>query len=564
MPTSTSTAQLPGVPTRTDGPAGATTTRALPAAAADAHGSPPAVRPRPAGALPGWTEVLAGLLAVTAAGAGPLVAFFRAADAGVSAPAPSGVTAALAAAAQRAWRWDLLRGLPTGRRPHEIGPALAYLMAPFVRSQPHHPLAAEAAAAALLAATVTVAGTAVTWRRIGLLPALWLAVVTDAWVLTLGAPILRDAAPGAVVVIPLLALVVLATAALVGTRGAWLWAAVLGTLVAQSRLPAAPLAAGVVVVGGIAAMVAAGGDDRLEVPAQWWRSPARLLGLATLLLLWVPPLVDLLVDRPANAGLLWQRLRAGHTHLGILAATRRVLAGATLLPLGLDHRALRPGPAAVAGGAACLTVLAAGGWWLARRRYCRPARGVIGFAALGFLLAVLTVRRAPEPVTLRADGWLAWIPAALVLAIGVALLAPLGDAPAGAVGIRAVLVKVRKVTTKFVKERITEHTVRSGLVLRDREEDEAHTSSGKAGEAGKKHDKLARKRAAKAAAAARKRAAGSSRAGPLRWDRPAVWLLVPFAAAALTAGALLVGAASSGPGVAPPTPGVPTAPPSAP
>ncbi len=469
----------------------------------------------------------AGVAALVSVAVAPLVALARAAGAGPAAPTATGVAGSLAAAANRAWRLDLLRGLPTGHGIAQLGPALGYVVAPFVHAS-SSATSGEDVGASVLALATLLAAVAAIWRRLGPQAALWVALVVDAWLTTIGPAVLRDASPGLVVVAPTAAIVILLAVSLVGVRGGWLWAAAFGSVVVQTRLTAALPIGGAVLLGGIAAMVAANGDDRMEVPVGWWRRPSRVAGLAVLALVWVPTVIEAFRDSPSNLRLLWSWWRNPHgVHVGLGPAFRHALTAAAMIPIGDRELIRNPGTLGLVAGGLVLAAVAVLAWWIARRRCSRTARGLVGLAAVAFVLAVLAFRRSPGPVLLRTDGWLAWIPLALLLALGVALLGPRGDPPLGPAGVKGAVKKLKKMIGKEKgRHYIPKFTDRGGGG-RDPLKSEA------------KREKAAKK-------AARQ---GARRPLALEWSRTPRWLAIPLVTAALGAAGFATAGVSSGPPV---------------
>lgn len=516
--------------------------------------APPPGRPPAKQWVQPAVDIGAGVVAILAAAAAPLVALARAA--GASAPATTPTARALAAAAGRGWHLDLLNGLPAGLGIRELGPVLGYVTAPFVHAT-SSPVAGEDVGAAVLGLLALVAAVAAVWRRLGPQSALCVAGLVDVWLLIVGPAALRDASPGLAVIVPAAAVVVLLAASLSGTRGGWLWAAVLGSFVAQTRLTAALPIGVLVLCGGLAAMAAASDEDRLELPVAWWRSAPRPLGLLALALVWVPTIVGAFHDKPSNVRLLWDWWRNGHAaRAGWGVAAKHALLASTLLPLGEDQLVRHPTTVALAVSAAALVVVAFVARWVGRRRCVRAGRGLVGFSALAFALAVLAYRRSPGPVTVRTDGWLAWIPLALVLALALGMLGPHGEPPLGPVGVKAVL----KAVKKAIKKEKGRH-----YVPKFNDGDRGSRNPGKAAAKREKAaKKLAEKQAKKAAQAAKEQAkAGSPSPLRLGWLRPPTWLAVPLAVGALVAGGFLVVAVSGGPAARTPAVVAATPPPAA-
>ena len=168
-----------------------------------------------------------------------------------------GDQALLELGARRAVHFDQLVGPYSRAGFHQPGPAVFYLLAPFVRIlEPAGPglyLGAIAINGAALIATV-----AFLWRRFGPLAALWAAAAIDLYCLCVGVGTLREPWNPYLVVAPMVLFVVLWAAGITGTSGAAVWAMVVGSYEVQTHIATAVF---VVAMSAILAGVARSGPD---------------------------------------------------------------------------------------------------------------------------------------------------------------------------------------------------------------------------------------------------------------------------------------------------------------
>jgi hypothetical protein len=159
-----------------------------------------------------------------------------------------GDQALLELGARRAVHLDQLVGPYSRNGFHHPGPAVLYLLAPFVRllepSGPGLYLGAVVInGAALIAAVV------VFWRRLGPVAAVWAAVAIDVFCLCLGVGTLREPWNPYLVIAPMILFVVVWSAAIAGTRSATIWALVIGSYLVQTQIATAPV---VIVMSAVA------------------------------------------------------------------------------------------------------------------------------------------------------------------------------------------------------------------------------------------------------------------------------------------------------------------------
>ncbi len=348
-----------------------------------------------------------------------------------SGPVLYGDQALLDLGARRAVHLDQLVGPYSRAGFHQPGPAVFYVLAPFVG-------ALEPSSAGLYLGAVVVnavalmAAVAVVWRRFGPLAALWAAAVIDLYGLSIGIGTLREPWNPYLIVAPMVLFVCLWAIATLGTSGAAVWAAVVGSYVVQTHLAAAPFV--VVVMAALMAWLA----------WSWWRrrgdggragrrwGPARVTGGLALVLIWLPPLVELGRDQPNNLQLLWDFFTSAHVTTPWREALRVAANAATILPFGYHDYVLtlnRTG-AELGAGAAVMALGLAAALWLGWRRHQPASVALAAAGGLGFVIGTASLTDTAGPAYLYFAVWISFVPVAFLLAIGLALFAPGASRPA--------------------------------------------------------------------------------------------------------------------------------------
>lgn len=350
--------------------------------------------------------------------------------------------------ARRALQFDQLMGPYSRAGFHQPGPAVFYLLAPFVR-------VFEPGAAGLYLGAVTlngaalVATVAILWRRHGPLVALWGAAAIDLFCLCVRVGTLREPWNPYLVVAPMILFVVLWAETVTGATGAAAWALAVGSYEVQTHVATA----GFVVVLSVLLL---GWQART-----WWRhhrdpgtgrhrwSPAALTGAIALGLIWVAPVVELWRDRPDNLQRLWDVLSSPPATPPVGQALRVAGNAVTIMPFGYHDYdlALTRTDAELAVGSALiligLIVAVAGGW---RRR--QPASLALSLAsALAVGVGAFSLTRTAGPAYLYFAVWMAFVPLAVLLAIGIATVGrpgPLRASGAGAGAPRGGLLRPRE------------------------------------------------------------------------------------------------------------------------
>ena len=340
-----------------------------------------------------------------------------------------GDQALLELGARRAVHLDQLVGPYSRNGFHHPGPAVLYLLAPFVRLlEPTGPGlylgAVVINGAALIAAVV------IFWRRLGPVAAVWAAVAIDVFCLCLGVGTLREPWNPYLVIAPMILFVVVWSAAIAATRGATIWALVIGSYLVQTQIATAPVAIVMSAVAVAHLALAYRRDRHTGVgnhPFTW----AQVGGGCALALVWLPPFVELWRDRPDNMQLIWDFLTAPHGTSSWSAGVHIAADAMTIMPFG-NHDyvlALHRNAAEVAVTA---VVLVCGGLIAVRLGKLRSqpmSVPLVVSALLGAVIGTISLAHPDGPAYLYFAVWLAYVPLAVVFALGAALV---GTAPGGA------------------------------------------------------------------------------------------------------------------------------------
>lgn len=328
--------------------------------------------------------------------------------------------------ARRAWHLDLLVGPYSRFGWHHPGPVLAYLLALPVRLL-------EPSGAGLHLGTVLVNGAAAVgvvawvWRRHGPRAALLAAFGVDLLVVCVTLPVERYPWNPYLLVVPMLLFVVVWVEAVCGHIGALLWSAVLASYLAQTHVVAAPFPVLLVLVAAASALIRRRRGLGLVVP-RW----PTVSGAALLVLAWVPPVVELWRDHPDNATLLYRYARSPQPRPPLSAAVHQVLDAITIVPFtfhsvpaGSDLLIARSN-ARLAAGLGLLVIVSIATLVLARRRRTARPAWLVAAAAAGTVIGAAVNSRSAPPLESYLVVWLAFVPVAVLLAFGLALLAPAG------------------------------------------------------------------------------------------------------------------------------------------
>jgi hypothetical protein len=324
---------------------------------------------------------------------------------------------------RRAIHLDQLVGPYSRSGFHHPGPAVFYLLAPFVRLfEPSGP--GLYLGAVILNATALIATVVIIWRRVGPLAALWAAAAIDLFCLCIGVGTLREPWNPYLVVAPMILFVVLWAVGWTGSSHAALWALVIGSFVIQTEIATAAVV--LVLATSLVVRVLRGywSERRYSFRRRW--GPGQTIGGLLLIALWLPTVVELFRDRPNNLQLLWDFLTTGHAEPRLGQALGVFSDAVTVLPFG-NHDyvlALHRNPIEVAGFAiltlAGIVVAVA----LGRHRRQPLASALATTAAVGALVGAVSLTHTDGPVYLYFALWLAYVPLAVLLAIGVAILGP--------------------------------------------------------------------------------------------------------------------------------------------
>jgi hypothetical protein len=339
-----------------------------------------------------------------------------------------GDQALLELGARRAVHLDQLVGPYSRSGFHHPGPAVFYLLAPFVRLlEPTGPglyLGAVVLNAAALVATV-----AIIWRRAGPLAALWAAVAIDLFCLCLGVGTWREPWNPYLVMAPMVLFVVLWAAGWTGSRAAAVWSFVVGSFLIQTEIATAAVV--LVLSVSLAVRLARRHWRRDRLGPQDRFGPAGATGIALLIVIWIPVVVELFRDRPNNVQLLWDFFTTGHPGPSLGNALRVSADALTVLPFG-NHDyvlALHRSPVEVAAFAVLLVAGLVVSVAMGRRRRQAMSLALATSAVVGLLVGAASLTHAYGPVYLYFALWLAYVPLAVLLGLGVAMF---GRVPAEA------------------------------------------------------------------------------------------------------------------------------------
>ncbi len=337
-----------------------------------------------------------------------------------------GDQALLELGARRALHLDQLVGPYSRSGFHHPGPAVFYVLAPFVRLlEPAGP--GLYLGAVILNAAALVAVVAVIWRRAGPLAALWAAAAIEVFCLCLGVGTLREPWNPYLVVTPMVLLVVLWAAGWTGSSTAAVWAFVVGSYVLQTEIATAAV---VIALGASLALRLARRDGSRDRLIGGRPGPAVVSGLVLLVAIWAPAVVELFRDRPNNLQLLWDFFTTGHAQPALGQALGVSADALSVLPFG-NHDyvlALHRNPVEVAGFTVLLVVGLVVVVAVGRRRRQAMSLALAASAVVGALLGTASLTHADGPLYLYFALWLAYVPLAVLLATGVALF---GRQPAG-------------------------------------------------------------------------------------------------------------------------------------
>ncbi|MGI8751667.1 MAG: hypothetical protein ACR2MN_05040 [Acidimicrobiales bacterium] len=361
----------------------------------------------------------AGIVALIAAGAWPVVALVRLVGQRNGANSPAGDQALMELGARRALHFAQLLGPYSRYGWHHPGPVLFYVLALPVWLFGSGP--GLNVAMALINGAAVVGTVAYVWRRNGVAPALWAAASLSGLCLALTfGPILGPWNPN-VLVLPLAAFVVLWADAVRGHLGALAWAAVVASFVAQSHISAAPFALSMILVAAVGAVVVRRRQAvhlRMHAPRVAVRAGVLLL-VASL----VAPIVELGENHPNNLSLLFQFFAHGDVaRTSLSSALRQSTNALTVMPFGVTIDAnltfVDRGVAKIVGAASVMAAIAIVGLVIARRRRQIGAQLIILGAVAGAVIGVVaTTRIDGDPVSYVVQ-WMAFVPCVLLIGFG--------------------------------------------------------------------------------------------------------------------------------------------------
>ncbi len=255
------------------------------------------------------------------------------------------------------------------------------------------------------------------WLARGPLLAVLAAALLLLYVGGLGDQLFRDPWPPFAVILPMCLLFFLAASAAAGSLPALMAALIVGSYLAQTHLGTAPTVAavigGAVLVRLITGSASGGRRQRSHVPLV--AATVAILGLV-----WAPPVIDELANRPGNLTLIWTFFTSPHqTHryLEAISVLGRFLWVPEIGQLRTLHdqdlAAVSPAYLAVAGTFSlfCLGLIGTG--TLGRDRFAQALGVIIGAALVAIVVSIHSVS---GPVYAYLLHWVSTLP--LVLAVG--------------------------------------------------------------------------------------------------------------------------------------------------
>ena len=360
-----------------------------------------------------WTGVAAlGTVAVF-----PLVEILRVA---VNRPEVTlyGDQALVALGARRAAAFSQLLGPYSRTGFHHPGPAMFYLLAPFVNLLGSSGAGLYVGALAINLAAM-LASVGLLWRRAGPRTALWGAVAIDLFALALGVGTLREPWNPYLVVMPMLLFLLLWAVAMSGSIGSAAWAVVVGSYEIQTHI-----ATTVVVVALSATLVVRvirSSRSHARPTARF--GPAAWIGASTFAAMWVPPVIELFRDHPNNLASMWDFFTSNHQTVNPRQLVGIAGDSLTVLPFG-NHDyvlALHRGSVELLAAAAMLAIAS----WATVRLATRCELDLPIFLLIGAVvtggLGTLSLSASDGPVYLYFALWLSVVPLVALIGFGTAL-----------------------------------------------------------------------------------------------------------------------------------------------
>ncbi len=315
---------------------------------------------------------------------------------------------------------------------HHPGPALFYLLAPFVALLGSGP--GVYLGSMVISGATLVAITVLVWRWAGPSAALCTVVALDVFCLCVRVFTLREPWNPYEVVAPMALLGLLAAGAIVGRRGTWIWAAVVASYEAQTHLSTALVAVALIAVTGLVGVVRAGRRRRLFAGDRFARGP--LIGVVALVAIWVAPAVEIGRDHPNNITRLWDFYTASHPFPTFAQALKAGANALAIVPFGnRDYVNVLTRPRWELAATAALLVVC----WLttllvARRRASSLAGAITGTGVAIAVLGLASLTRAAGGVNAYFATWMSTAP---VLSLVGLIVAAVGHVPDSAAGVAA-------------------------------------------------------------------------------------------------------------------------------
>ncbi len=153
--------------------------------------------------------------------------------------------------------------------------------------------------------------------------------------------------------------------------------------------------------------------------------------MVALVLVWVAPLVELGRDQPNNLRLLWDFFTSTHAGPPVAQAFTAAADAWTIVPFGnRDYvLALHRSPIELAAGVALLVVGFAAAVILGRTHQQPMSLALVAAGGIGVVVGTVSLALSPGPVYPYFSVWLAFVPASIMLAIGIALVSPAATEP---------------------------------------------------------------------------------------------------------------------------------------
>ncbi len=230
-----------------------------------------------------------------------------------------------------------------------------------------------------------------------------------------------------VVLFPLLLLVLLCAGAVDRSGVSLVGALLVASFVVQTDISTLPLAVALVAVAAgvwLVALVRARRAGHRPTGRRPWGTGLAVAGLAGLVLMWLPPLVQQFTNHPGNLTLIWRFFDTAHPGQSLSGSLWSVAAASTVLVVGPGEvmRSIlggTPAHAALTVVVAVLTLVVAGATVvLAARQRSRFAVGIGALVLIGWVASVVAVTHVVGFVFGYLVLWVVVLPVAALVGIG--------------------------------------------------------------------------------------------------------------------------------------------------